>query len=157
LPSLNSIPESLRTQLTISPGQVTWSGRLQSEAQRSALEALGSGTFNAAVRAIVTQLTTASTTVPLSVPFRPAQAELPRTLRGQLLIGRVRLRCEGVLVADEGVSLRSLFAEAADQDAIGRLYNTALNAGMRTRVLRIRTRRGAAAPTTLFSIDLQPL
>jgi hypothetical protein len=157
LPSLNSIPESLRTQLTISPGQVKWSGRLQSEAQRSALEALGSGTFNAAVRAIVTQLTTASTTVPLSVPFRPAQAELPRTLRGQLLIGRVRLRCEGVLVADEGVSLRSLFTEAADQDAIGRLYNTALSAGMRTRVLRIRTRRGAAAPTTLFSIDLQPL
>ena len=116
--------------------------------------------FRAAVGELIEQLAQEPIVIDLASPIapRPEQAELPDLLAGKLLIGRWRLRFHGIMAAAEGRALRELFADsAADRQAVQRLYAASLQAGLRSRRLLIRARRGNAAPSKPADLEAEPL
>jgi hypothetical protein len=157
-PTPDEIPELLLTQLVVGVDALAWRGRLRSAAQRDALLALpGDDAVRAAAAALVLALTGGTARASFSVPVRPTASDLPDGLRARLVVGRAVLRVHGVLPAGEARALRDAFVEAADRAAVERLYTATLDAGMRGRELRIRARRGSAAPSALFPIPTETL
>lgn len=154
-PDPSAIPAVLGGRLSISPATIQWTGRLRTPAERQALAALdGDDAFDAALAQLLGLLDAHAASIAFTIPVRPAQESLPAELRDRLVIGRARLRWHGVMPAEALEALREAFPEAADRAAAERLYLDTLNAGMRSRELRVRARRGSAAPSDLFPIGL---
>lgn len=157
-PRQADLPALLNSQLslqpTAQPTQVTWRGRLHTPEHLQALQSLtGDEPFNAAIQAIVTELQTQQITVPFDLAVRPQPEDLPVTLRHKLLIGRSRIRFHGLMTIAEAQLLQARCLQTdgqtpltPDQQAIRRLYDAALNQGLRGHALAIGTRRGSAAP-----------
>jgi hypothetical protein len=61
------------------------------------------------------------------------------------------------MTVEEGHKLQSLFTAQPDKDAIERLYNASTNKGLRDRELKVRARRGSAAPSDMNAFTPQEL
>jgi hypothetical protein len=159
------LPEAIREQLLIGAETLTWQGRLHSKEQHDALAALAANPnydtgFQTAAGALIGQLAQTPITVELSpaILLRPVQEELSGALADKLLLGRWRLRCQGILTAAEGQALLGLFANSgADRQAIKRLYAATLQQGLAGRRLLISTRRGNASPSEPQALVAEPL
>ena len=154
-PTEADLPDVLRDRLTMTSTQVTWQGRLQQAEQLQALQALGGDAiFRRALTHIVGELTQQPIENSFSepIPIRPQTATLPDILRDKLLIGQAVIRYHGLMTVEEGQTLQSQYETQPDRDAIQRLYNASINRGLQGRELRIRTRRGSAAPSALNAL-----
>jgi hypothetical protein len=164
-PTQAELPEAIREQLLIGAETLTWQGRLHSKEQHDALAALAANPnydtgFQTAAGALIGQLAQTPITVELSpaILLRPVQEELSGALADKLLLGRWRLRCQGILTAAEGQALLGLFANSgADRQAIKRLYAATLQQGLAGRRLLISTRRGNASPSEPQALVAEPL
>jgi hypothetical protein len=149
------VPPLLAAQLTIEPMRLRWTGQLHNQAQRQALMNLhGDPPFDAAIASLVAALDTQAFTVSFDSPVRPAQAQLGPLLSGKLLIGRALLRHHGLLARSEAVLLAGAFAPELDMRAVTRLYRQSQANAHRGRTLKLRARRGAAAPTPFVDLTL---
>jgi hypothetical protein len=162
-PRQGELDELIREQLVIEPTQVTWTGRLHSTHALGALVELRDGDidppFRAAIGEFIEELTRLTATVPLGLPARPLEVPLAQ-LTDRLLIGRALLRYHGLMALEEGLALRALAiaqGTGADGPAIDRLYALSLGRGMRGRELRVRARRGSAAPSEMLAITAETL
>ena len=141
-----------------------WTGRLHSRQHLGALERLRDDDgldppFRAAVGELIAELLNLNATVPLNLPARPTIAQL-EDWSDRLLVGRALLRYHGLMALEEGQALRALATQAgtgADGPAIDRLYALSLGRGMRGRELRVRARRGSAAPSAMEPIAAETL
>jgi hypothetical protein len=147
----------------IEPTQLTWTGRLHSADALGALARLRDGDvdppFRAAIADFIGELIQLSASVPLGLPARPLDVPIA-VLTDRLLIGRTLLRYHGLMALEEGLALRALaIAEGtgADGPAIDRLYALSLGRAMRGRELRVRARRGSAAPSEMVTIVAETL
>jgi hypothetical protein len=142
------LPESLKSQLTIQPTQLKWTGRLHSPEQLQALQTLtGNQPFTTAIQAVLADLNSKQIEVDFTLPVRPQPEELPAIVKDKLLIGKARIRYHGLMTVEEGLALRSLYNDSQpDRQAIQRLYGSSMTKGLRGRALQIRARRGSAAP-----------
>jgi hypothetical protein len=148
-PQQDDLPVILKPQLTLTPTQVTWKGRLGSVQQLKALQNLmGDAPLKEAIASIISTLT-AATEINFKLPVRPQLQDLPERLRDKLLIGRAVIRYHGLMTVAEGHQLQALFTTQTDKDAIARLYDASSNKGLRGRELKIRARRGSAAPSEM--------
>ncbi|HEU5101147.1 MAG TPA: hypothetical protein VFU22_19120 [Roseiflexaceae bacterium] len=162
-PRQNELEERIRGQLLIEPAQVTWTGRLPSVQARDALVRLRDGDidppFRAAIGQFIEELSQLSASVPLGLPARPLDVPIGQ-LTDRLLIGRTLMRYHGLMAIEEGQALRALAlaqGTGADGPAIDRLYALSLGRGMRGRELRVRARRGSAAPSPMVPITAETL
>ncbi|ASC70966.1 hypothetical protein XM38_019150 [Halomicronema hongdechloris C2206] len=156
------LDQLLTGQLILQAQQVTWLGRLHSPAQLQALRALsqqGDAPFREAITRLVTALETLETTAALSAPLptRPQPSQLPPALQPVLLIGRARIRYHGLMTVQEGQDLRALFDTAPDKQAVTDLFEAAANRGLQGSELRLRARRGSAAPSDLLPLSPRSL
>ncbi|HEU4404397.1 MAG TPA: hypothetical protein VFS43_03810 [Polyangiaceae bacterium] len=151
-PRQADLPEWLDGQLDIAPTALTWRGRLHDPQWRAGLAALaGDEPFVAGVQQILSQIDAQTIEAPFAVAARPAPDALGG-LADKLLLGRALLRFHGLMARSEVPVIQSLFARATDRRAVARLYQAAQSSGMRGRELRVRSRRGAAPPSTLHPI-----
>ncbi len=156
-PQANDLPALLKSQLTIEATQLRWKGRLGSNQQLEALQNLmGDALFKDAIASIITQLT-GTLDVNFTLPIRPQLDTLPEILRNKLLIGKALIRYHGLMTVAEGHQLQSLYTSQPDKDAIERLYNASTNKGLRDRELKVRARRGSAAPSDMNAFTPQEL
>jgi hypothetical protein len=162
-PRQDELEEPIHEQLVIEPTQLTWTGRLHSQAALDALIRLRDGDFDppfrAAIREFIDELTQFSATVPLGLPARPLVVPIAQ-LTDRLLIGRTLMRYHGLMALEEGQALRALAiaqGTGADGPAVDRLYALSLGRGMRGRELRVRARRGTAAPSEMVAITTETL
>jgi hypothetical protein len=154
-PRPEDVPPELAGQLIIEPTRLRWTGKLPSQAQRQALVGLhGDPPFDAAIASLVAELDAPTFTVSFDSPVRPAQAELGPLLSGKLLIGRAQLRHHGLLARAEATLLAGAFALEIDMRAVTRLYRQSQANAHRGRTLKLRARRGAAAPTPFVDLTL---
>jgi hypothetical protein len=148
-PQQDDLPAILKPQLTLTPTQVTWTGRLHSNEQLKVLQDLmGDAPLKEAIASIITTLT-AATEINFTLPVRPQPQDLPERLRDKLLIGRTLIRYHGLMTVAEAHQLQAQFTTQTDKDAIARLYEASSNKGLRGRELKIRARRGSAAPSEM--------
>lgn len=162
-PNPDQLNPLLREQLTIAPEQLTWRGRLRSQAQALAFATLDDvqidQEFRTATQHILGELSQQTAEVPLHLMARPS-ADALADLKDRLLIGRTIVRYHGLMTPDEGRMLRDfVHATSAQSDvaAIMRLYAQSLERGMRGRLLRVRARRGTAPPSAMQPIGVPPL
>ncbi|MBZ0283172.1 MAG: hypothetical protein K8L97_20720 [Anaerolineae bacterium] len=145
-------------QLTIRPTEVEWKGRIHSQEQLEKLEALvGDPPFKDAITAIIKEIKEGEVSVPIDRVTRPHQDDLPEILRDKLMIGCAVIRYHGLMTPAEVQAIHNLFTHKVDQRAALRLYTSGLNKGMRGRQLKIRSRRGSAAPSTMIPFETKPI
>ena len=100
-----------------------------------------------ALEPLVAQITAApEITVPLAIPHRTQQANLPDEIKA-LVLGTELLATEALLTDEEIGTLQALFANESDQQAIARLRDDSLSRGLTTTKLTLRSRRGSAQPS----------
>lgn len=169
--ALQGLIQALDGQLTVSTDagltSFRWAGRVRTEAQRDTLRRVLQRLQNPTYRALLPALQAilgvleGPASVPVAIPIRPAQVELPAELRGRLLLGRGRIRYHGLMTADEAERLRGLYAEgpgaAVDVAAIERLYQGSLTRVARFDELYIRARRANAIPSASAPLTIAPL
>jgi hypothetical protein len=151
-PRQEELPDWVAGQLQIGSDEIVWTGPLRDPSWRAYLVAMaGDAPFVAAIHAIVAAIEAQVVTVPFTDPVRPRPEDLG-ILEGKLLIGRAVLRYHGLMTRDEEHALEALFSRTPDQHAVRRLYQSTQESGMRGRELRVRARRGSAAPSALLPI-----
>jgi hypothetical protein len=162
-PTQAQLPASLRQQMQVETDKLTWTGRVHAAQQEADFKQLAAdrrwdAVFTQAVASILNELMNQPLTVPLDLPLRPHQADLPESLAAKLLIGWAVIRYHGLMTTAEGQQLQQLYAaHVPDQKAIQRLYAASLNRGLRGRELRVRTRRGSATPSSMVGLQAQQL
>jgi hypothetical protein len=152
-PRASDLPEWLDGQLAIFPTEIRWTGRIRTPELRDFLEGLqGDAPFLAAIQALIAAVDAQVVAVPFTAGVRPGPGELG-AIGGKFLIGRAVLRYHGLMTRAEVAALQALFSRATDKRAVVRLYEASQESGMRGRELRIRSRRGTAAPSSLHPIS----
>jgi hypothetical protein len=155
------LPGNVQPQLHIAEGMLRFSGLVQGAAQWQTLLDLAAGdapdadAFQSAMRSLVQQIQSEPISVDLNLSKRPEQDALPESVRDKLVIGRSLLRFNGIMSRVTAKRAQDKLDHAADQNAMARLYYLSGYAGLRTRTLRIRTRRGSAQPSEMR--DLEPI
>jgi len=157
-PHQDDLADNLKDQLEIQDTQIIWKGRIHNNIQRETLISLtGDAPFKSKIQEIVTELENFVIEEPIDLAVRPNSDELPEILKEKLLIGKYNIRYHGLMIIEEGLSLQELFELETDKNAIERLFDTSTNQGMQGKELRIRARRGSAAPSALNSIESKKL
>jgi hypothetical protein len=153
-PRPDTVPAALAGKLSIEPRRLSWSGRLTDRSQLDALESLsGDDAFNEAIRQLLVFLRAAPViTFSTAVPQRPVNSP-----EAQLLIGRAVIRYHGLMTAREGGELKAAYPGQSDQAAIQRLFDGSMQRGLQGSELRLRTRRGSAAPSAVVALEGEPL
>jgi hypothetical protein len=176
------IPDALKEKLSIdpvvNPTSVTWKekvnamgkGRLD-EKQLAALNAIDApNEFKLAVQKIVADLKS-----PVSAAFKLARRpqpeqppqpgqppeQLPEAIKGKLLLGKQLLHLTELLSARQAAALQQQFMDSpVDREAIVRLYEDSLLNALKQKfgsVLKLRARRGSAAPSNLIELIVKPI
>lgn len=153
-----NLPQTLAGQLIIRPTEVEWKGRIHSQEQLGMLEMLvGDQPFKDAIAAIIKEIKEGEVSVPIDRAAQIHQNELPETLSDKLMIGCAIIRYHGLMTPDEARAIHNLFTHKVDQRAALRLYSSSLNKGLRGRQLKIRSRRGSAAPSPMIALETEPV
>ena len=183
-PASADLPETVRNQLQITVNmdtgqeQLTWNFPVPTDEQIRILQDLTPDEeYQNSLRRLITAILNApamteAVNEPLAPPpasqrrsiprpeansTRPATATLPAILQNKLLIGNAVIRYHGLMTVAEGQTLRSLYTAPGDRAAIERLFAASTQQGLNGRELRIRARRGSAAPTGLIALTPQSL
>lgn len=148
-----ALPADLQSRMTIGDTSLTWTGAQMTESQKTALkqvETTGDTAFINAVKNLIDQLENQQISAEFTVSVRPDQSNLPSILQDQLLIGKVKVHYTGWMTEEEGKALRLIFESPANKDAIERLFEASQSKWISNRDIRIRTRRGSAAPSEMI-------
>lgn len=167
------IPDALKAKLSIDPAvnptSVRWKEQVNAtgkgrvdEKELSALKAIDApAEFAQAVQKIVADLETSSVGVPFNLARRPQQEQLPEAIKGKLLLGKQLLQLTELLSANQAAALQKLFMDSpVDRAALARLYEDSLLDALRRKfgsVLKLRARRGSAAPSDLIELIVKPI
>lgn len=167
------IPDALKAKLTIDPAvnptSVRWKEKVDAtgkgrvdEKELDALNAIDAPTeFAKAVKKIAAKLETSPVGVPFNLGRRPQQEQLPEAIKGKLLLGKQLLQLTELLSANQTAALQNLYKDSsADRAALARLYEDSLLDALRRKfgsVLKLRARRGSAAPSDLIELIVKPI
>ena len=155
----DDLPPILADQLMIENTKLTWKGRILSQAQKDALDALiGDPPFVEAIGSIISELQTKRVDgLELDLPARPLTEDLNDALEQKLLLGRSLLRFHGLMTLEEGKALLEQYELAPDKSAISMLHESTMQKGLENREIKVRARRGNATPSDLIEIKTKNL
>ncbi len=161
-PRQEDLPGELKEVLELTGTSLVWKSLVNTRSQMDLLRDIGQIGDEAFLQSIhVLEEAISEILVSLSldpvISIRPSNQDLPEELQDKLSFGNQLLRVYGPLTFEQGRLLNSQFENPLDRQNIQAFYNASVRTILQNKDIRIRSRRGAAAPSNLDPLEFKKL